>query len=74
MSEEIPTTNFVFVIDGEVVHNMPVYFRENMPDSIREYQEKFVAVMSSSPTIIQSDEQIAEGSTWDGTSFTPPEG
>jgi hypothetical protein len=64
--------NFVVVVDGEAVTSfaIPDSLEETAP--LYEYFEKMIAALSSNPIIIQSDEKILEGSTWDGTSFTPP--
>lgn len=71
MNEDI-SKNFVFIVDGEVAFNMRINITEDTPESIRDRQEKFLAVMQSNPTIMETEEAITEGSTWDGNSFTPP--
>lgn len=71
MSEDI-STNFIFIIDGEVALSMPLRINSDMPESVKNVQEKFLAILQSNPTIIESSEPIVEGSTWDGTSFTSP--
>lgn len=62
---------FIMVVDGEVVGKLPV------PDLkingvTHPAVEKLIAILSSDPKIIATDELVEIGSTWDGTSFTPP--
>lgn len=64
--------NFVLVIDGKVVGNFMLPNRSDAPEDIANSFEKMVAIMSSNPTIVAHEERIAEDSTWDGTTFTPP--
>jgi hypothetical protein len=71
MSEDI-STNFIFIIDGEVALSMPLRIDPTMPESIKNIQEKFLAVLQSNPTIVESSEPITEGSTWDGQNFILP--
>lgn len=71
MNEDI-STNLVFIVDGEVAFNMHINITEDTPKSIRDRQEKFLAVMQSNPTIMETEDAVIEGSTWDGNSFTPP--
>lgn len=71
MNEDI-STNLVFIVDGEVAFNMHINITEDTPKSIRDRQEKFLAVMQSNPIIMETEEAVIEGSTWDGNSFTPP--
>jgi hypothetical protein len=63
--------NFIMIVDGEVVGTLPVPNLQ-IDGVIHPAVEKLVAILSSNPTIVASDEQVEEGSTWDGTSFTPP--
>ena len=55
---------FALIVDGEVAGNytIPVF-----PGS-----EKMIAIFQSNPTIVETEQHIQEGSTWDGQSFTPP--
>lgn len=65
-------SHFIFVVDGEVAGEFPV---PNLTDSNGNFYpaiEKLIAILSSDPKIVVSDDPIAEGSTWDGQSFTPP--
>ena len=67
--------NFVVIVDGEVAGNIPI--PQPSPDFTEEKSEaleRIIAALSSNPTIVKSDERIESGSTWDGTSFTPPVG
>jgi hypothetical protein len=57
--------NFAIIIDGEVASNMT--FPPQIPMA-----PKLEAIYSSSPTFVRTEERIEEGSTWDGTTFTPP--
>jgi hypothetical protein len=56
--------NFALIIDGEVAGNytVPVFLGT----------EKIIAIFQSNPTIVETEDKIAEGSTWDGQTFTPP--
>lgn len=56
--------NFALIVDGEVAgnHTVPVFLAT----------EKLIAIFQSNPTIVETEEKIAEGSTWDGEIFTPP--
>lgn len=58
------TKNFALIVDGEVAGNytLPVF-----PAT-----EKLIAIFQSNPTIVETEEKITEGSTWDGQIFTPP--
>ena len=53
---------FALIVDGEVALNL------KLPSMF----EKIVAIFQSNPTIVEVDEEIQEGSTWDGQEFTPP--
>lgn len=62
---------FIMVVDGEVAGNFPV--RNLIVDGVNHPAvEKLIAILSSDPKIIASDEPVQEGSTWDGNSFIPP--
>ena len=56
--------NFVLIVDGEVAGNytVPVFLGT----------EKIIAIFQSNPTIVETEEKVTEGSTWDGQTFTPP--
>ena len=56
--------NFALIIDGEVAGNYTV---PSFPGT-----EKLIAIFQSNPTIVETEEKIAEGSTWDGQDFTAP--
>lgn len=63
--------NFILVVDGEVAGTLPV--PDLKIDGITHPSvEKLIAILSSDPKIVVSDEPVEEGSTWDGNSFTPP--
>ena len=57
-------TNFVLIVDNEVAINykLPVILAT----------EKMIAVLKSNPIILETLEEIEEGSTWDGQNFIPP--
>jgi hypothetical protein len=61
-------THFILVVDGEVAGELPMPKVNFQSDAI----DKFVAILSSDPKIILSEQPILEGSTWDGQEFTPP--
>jgi hypothetical protein len=61
-------THFILVVDGEVAGELPVPKVDFQSDAI----DKLVAILSSDPKIILSEQPILEGSTWDGQEFTPP--
>jgi hypothetical protein len=56
--------NFALIIDGEVAGNFPI--------PVFVGTEKIIAIFQSNPTIVETEDKIAEGSTWDGLSFTAP--
>jgi len=64
--------HYIFVIDGEVAGEMPLKEIRDQEGNILPGVEKLMAILSSDPKIIVSEEPVEEGSTWDGTSFTPP--
>lgn len=64
--------HFIMVVDGEVAGTMPVPMLKDENGELLPAIEKLVAILSSDPKIILSEEPIQEGSTWDGNSFTPP--
>lgn len=61
-------THFILVVDGEVVGELPIPKIDFQSDAI----DKLVAILSSDPKIVPSNEPASEGSTWDGQNFTPP--
>ncbi len=58
------TKNFALIVDGEVAGNftVPIMFGT----------EKMIAIFQSNPIVIETQERIQEGSTWNGQTFTPP--
>lgn len=62
--------NFAFIIDNEVAVNFQLPL--NPTDGSHPHIEKLIAAFSSNPTVVLTEDIIEEGSTWDGTSFTPP--
>lgn len=56
--------NFALIVDGEVAGNHTVLV---FPGTA-----KLIAIFQSNPTIVETEEKITEGSTWDGQTFTPP--
>jgi len=58
------TKNFALIVDGEVAGNysIPVFVGT----------EKMIAIFQSNPIIVETEDKIAEGSTWDGQTFTAP--
>jgi hypothetical protein len=61
-------THFILVVDGEVAGELPMPKVNFQSDAI----DKLVAILSSDPKIILSEEPVLEGSTWDGQNFSPP--
>jgi hypothetical protein len=61
-------THFILVVDGEVAGEFPMPKVDFQSDAI----DKLIAILSSDPKIVLSDEPILEGSTWDGQYFAPP--
>jgi hypothetical protein len=57
-------TYFAVIVDGEVAANA------TYPDI--PLFEKAVAIARSNPIFVEVPEPIVEGSTWDGSTFTPP--
>ena len=64
--------HFIFVVNGEVAGELPVPRFKNSDGELHPSVEKLIAILSSDPKIVVSEEPVLEGSTWDGTSFTPP--
>jgi hypothetical protein len=62
--------NFALVIDGQVAGNFafPSIAAEDMPPIL----EELIAIFKSSPTVVKALDYIEPGSTWDGSTFTPP--
>lgn len=60
------TYDFAVIVDGEVVMNL------HFTDAIGPQAEMLNAIYSSNPTIVKTDGTVEKGSTWDGTTFTPP--
>lgn len=56
--------NFALIVDGEVAGNyqVPVLLETEM----------MIAIFQSNPTIVETEDRIQNGSTWDGQTFTPP--
>lgn len=59
---------FAVVVDGEVAISMA--FPEGLAGSFD--GDKLSSVLQSSPIFVKTTEQIVEGSTYDGSTFTPP--
>lgn len=57
--------NFAIIIDGEVAGN--VTYPSEAPNA-----DKLEAIYLSAPTFVRTDSRMIEGSTYDGTGFTPP--
>ena len=60
--------NFVFVVDGEVAANYS--FPQHVIDS--GVLDKQIAILASNPTIIETTQEIVEGSTYNGSRFLDP--
>jgi hypothetical protein len=56
--------NFALIVDGEVAGNyqVPVLLET----------EQMIAIFQSNPTIVETQDRIENGSTWDGQAFTAP--
>ena len=57
---------FILVVDGEVAGELPV------PNVQSDVIEKLIAILSSDPKIVVSDNPIPQGWTWDGEVFHKP--
>lgn len=57
--------NFAIIIDGEVAGNLTCPATAPTAD-------KLEAIYSSAPTFVRTENRIMEGSTYDGSTFTPP--
>lgn len=57
--------NFAIIIDGEVAGNV------TYPGTTAN-AEKLIAIYSSAPTFVRTDERIKEGLLWDGEKFVEP--
>lgn len=64
--------HFIIVLENEVVGEIPIPMIKNDDGVLHPEIEKIVAILSSDPKIVASETPIEKGSTWDGTSFTPP--
>lgn len=64
--------HFIFVVDGEVAGEFPVPKIVSPTGETFAAIEKLIAILSSDPKIVVSDEPVQEGWTWDGASFSPP--
>jgi hypothetical protein len=64
--------NFVLIVDGEVAGNYFIKTPENLDTGFNQAMEKMIAIFSSNPTIVKTEDKIEEGSTWDGQEFIPP--
>jgi hypothetical protein len=60
--------NFAIIVDGEVVGNQT--YSDEIIEKLN--MERTIAIFSSDPKFVSTDLPIDIGSTWDGTSFTPP--
>lgn len=65
-------SHFIFVVDGEAAWEMPVPIVRDEEGNLLPAIERLIAILSSDPKIVVSDEPVTEGSIWNGTSFTPP--
>lgn len=59
---------FAVVVDGEVAISMA--FPEGTAGSFD--GDKLSSVLQSNPVFIKTSDQVVEGSTYDGSTFTPP--
>ena len=65
-------SHFIFVVDGEVAGEFPVRYARDEQGNLFPAIEKLIAILSSDPKILVSDEPVHQGYLWDGHSFTPP--
>jgi hypothetical protein len=61
-------THFILVVDGEVAGELPIPKLDFQSDAV----DKLVAILSSNPKIVVSNEPVEEGYVWDGQNFVPP--
>lgn len=64
--------NFVMVVNGEVAGNFATLDPTKVEGPLKESTEKLIAILSSNPTMVPSDERIPEGHYWDGVQFVAP--
>jgi hypothetical protein len=64
--------NFVLIVDDEVVGNYFIKTPENLDTAFNQAMEKMIAIFSSNPTIVKTEEKVEEGSAWDGQEFISP--
>lgn len=64
--------HFVVIIDNEVVTNFSFPEENDGMDVNPDFMKQYIAIYSSDPRVIPYTEKVAIGSTWDGTTFTPP--
>lgn len=60
---------FILVVDGEVAGELPLTPILAEDGNLHPAIEKLVAILSSDPTIVVSDNPIPQGWTWDGETF-----
>lgn len=68
---------FALTVDNEVVRIIRLLEEQDIAvEGSKTYLvgdlEKDIAIYNSDPRVVPIEEPVAEGSTWDGTSFTPP--
>lgn len=64
--------HFVVIVDNEVVTNVSIPEENDGVDVNLDFMNQYIAIYSSDPRFIPYPETAAIGSTWDGTTFTPP--
>lgn len=64
--------HFVVIVDNEVVTNVSIPEENDNVDVNIDFMNQYIAIYSSDPRFIPYPETAVIGSTWDGTTFTPP--
>jgi hypothetical protein len=64
--------NFVLIVNNEVAGNYFIKTPENLDTGFNQAMEKMIAILSSNPTIVQTEEKVEEGYIWDGQNFISP--
>lgn len=68
---------FALTVDNEVVRTIRLPEEQDIDtEGSKTYLvsdlEKEIAIYSSDPRVIPTETAVAEGSTWNGSTFTPP--
>lgn len=63
---------FILVVDGEVAGELPLPPIPTVDGNLHPAIEKLIAILSSDPKVVVSENPIPQGWTWDGEVFHKP--